>query len=114
MTFSDEERAELIAALSPTADMLGILLKQLDLLLYSRDRGRVLTDAEAAQIREHGNLASAVGQVALPAHRLDDRAANESAMSKCRCDQRRLRVDPVHRRRLATHASVLVCAHSTD
>jgi hypothetical protein len=47
--FSDEERAELIAALSLTADMVGILLKQLDLLLDARDTGltpnrRVVSD----------------------------------------------------------------------
>jgi hypothetical protein len=51
--FRDEERAELIAALSLTADMVGILLKQLELLLDARDNGRAVTDAEAAQIREH-------------------------------------------------------------
>ena len=56
MTFSDEERAELIAALSLTADMVGILLKQLDLLLDARDSGRVVTDAEAAQIRQHSTI----------------------------------------------------------
>jgi len=56
VTFSDEERAEPIAALSLTADMVGILLKQLDLLLDARDSGRVLTDAEAAQIREHSTI----------------------------------------------------------
>ena len=56
MTFSDEERAELIAALSLTADMVGILLKQLDLLLDARDSGRVVTDAEAAQIRQHSAI----------------------------------------------------------
>jgi len=54
--FADDERAELIAALSLTADMVGILLKQLDLLLDARDSGRVLTDAEAAQIREHSAI----------------------------------------------------------
>jgi len=53
VSFSDEERAELIAALSLTADMVAILLKQLDLLLDARDSGRAVTDAEAAQIREH-------------------------------------------------------------
>lgn len=56
MSFTDEERAELIAALSLTADMVGILLKQLDLLLDARDSGQTLTDAEAAQIREHSAL----------------------------------------------------------
>ena len=45
MSFSDEERAELIAALSLTADMVGILLKQLDPLLDARENGRTLTDA---------------------------------------------------------------------
>ena len=45
MSFSDEERAELIAALSLTADMVGILLKQLDLLLDARDEGRPVSDA---------------------------------------------------------------------
>jgi len=53
MSFSDEERAELIAALSLTADMFGIPLKQLDLLLDARDSGRVLTDGEATQIRQN-------------------------------------------------------------
>ena len=54
--FADDERAELIAALSLTADMVGILLKQLDLLLDARDGGRLLTDAEAAQIRDHSAI----------------------------------------------------------
>jgi len=53
VSFSDDERAELIAALSLTADMVGILLKQLDLLLDARDSGRTFTDDEAVQIREH-------------------------------------------------------------
>jgi len=56
MTFSGEERAELMAALSLTADMVGILLKQLDLLLDARDSGRTLTDDEAVQIREHSAI----------------------------------------------------------
>ena len=56
MTFSGEERAELMAALSLTADMVGILLKQLDLLLDARESGRTLTDAEASQIREHSAI----------------------------------------------------------
>jgi hypothetical protein len=53
VSFSDEERAELIAALSLTSDMVGILLTQLELLLDARDSGRAVNDAEAAQIREH-------------------------------------------------------------
>ena len=56
MTFSGEERAELMAALSLTPDMVGILLKQLDLLLDARESGRTLTDAEASQIREHSAI----------------------------------------------------------
>ena len=56
MTFRDEERAELIAALSLTADMMGILLKQLDRLRDARDSGRTLTDAQASQIREHSAI----------------------------------------------------------
>ena len=56
MTFRDEERAELMAALSLTADMVGILLKQLDRLLDARDSGRTVTDAEASQIREHSAI----------------------------------------------------------
>jgi len=40
VTFSDEERAELIAALSLTADMVVILFTQLELLLDARDNGR--------------------------------------------------------------------------
>ena len=56
MTFSDEERAELIAALALTADIVGLLLKQLDLLLDARDSGRVLTEAEAVQIRQHSAI----------------------------------------------------------
>jgi len=51
MTFSAKERAELIGALSKTADMVRILLDQLDLLL-SHAAGRRLTDAEAEQLRE--------------------------------------------------------------
>jgi hypothetical protein len=35
MTFSTEERAELIGALSRTADMVGLLLDALDVLLVS-------------------------------------------------------------------------------
>ena len=36
MTFSDDERAELIAARSRTADMVGLLLDGLDVLPVSR------------------------------------------------------------------------------
>jgi len=35
VSFSDEERAELIAALSRTAQMVGLLLDALDVLLVS-------------------------------------------------------------------------------
>ena len=36
--------------------MVGILLKQLDLLLDARDSGRVLTDAEAARIQQRSAI----------------------------------------------------------
>jgi hypothetical protein len=36
VSFSDEERAELIAALSRTAEMVGLLLDALDVLMLSR------------------------------------------------------------------------------
>jgi len=44
MNFNDEERA---------AHIVGILPKQLDLLLEARDSSRVPTDGEAAQIRQN-------------------------------------------------------------
>jgi hypothetical protein len=72
----------LIAALSLTADMVGILLKQLDLLLDARHNGRAVTDTEAAQIREHVTIWRAqLGQVALATHRPDDRAADNGAVT---------------------------------
>ena len=81
MTFSDEERAELIAALSFTADMVGILLKQLDLIA---GRARQWPNAHGCESRAYpvalGDVASATGQVALAAHGLDDRAADEGAV----------------------------------
>ena len=40
MTFSDEERAELIAAVSKTADMVELLLRQIDLLIFAQESGR--------------------------------------------------------------------------
>jgi hypothetical protein len=42
--------------LALTADIVGLLLKQLDLLLDARDSGRVLTEAEAVQIRQHSAI----------------------------------------------------------
>jgi hypothetical protein len=40
VSFSDEERAELIAALSRTAEMVGLLLDALDVLLVSHVAGQ--------------------------------------------------------------------------
>ena len=40
MSFTDEERAELIAALSRTAEMVGLLLHALDVLLVSYVAGQ--------------------------------------------------------------------------
>ena len=50
MSFSDEERAELIAAVSKTADMVELLLRQIDLLIFAQESGRRLTDAELKQL----------------------------------------------------------------
>jgi hypothetical protein len=77
VNFSAEERAELSAALSLTADMVGILLKQLDLLLDARDSGRCRSRIDPGAL---GNLASAAGEVALAAHGLDDRAVDKRAV----------------------------------
>jgi hypothetical protein len=52
VSFSDEERAELIAALSKTADMVELLLRQIDLLIVAQESGRRLTDAEFTQLHD--------------------------------------------------------------
>ena len=56
MTFSDEERAELIAAVSKTADMVELLLRQIDLLIFAQESGRRLTDAELKQLKDHQTI----------------------------------------------------------
>ncbi len=38
MTFSNEERVELIAAVGKTAAMVELLLRQIDLLIFARIR----------------------------------------------------------------------------
>jgi hypothetical protein len=53
VSFSDEERAELIGALSKTADMVELLMRQIDLLIFAEESGRRLTDAELKQLRDH-------------------------------------------------------------
>jgi hypothetical protein len=46
----------LIGAVSKTADMVQILLDQIDLLLLAHDAGRLLTDAEVQKLRETSAL----------------------------------------------------------
>ncbi len=54
--FSDEERAELIAALSRTADMVAGLLDALDLLRLALEAGRQPTEGDLQRLREHSAL----------------------------------------------------------
>ena len=56
MSFSDEERAELIAALSQTADLVELLLRQIELLIVAQESGRRLTDAELKQLHDHQTI----------------------------------------------------------
>jgi hypothetical protein len=51
-----DERAEFIAALSKTADMVELLLRQIDLLMLAHESGRHLTDAELKELREHQTI----------------------------------------------------------
>ena len=60
MSFSDEERAELIAALSKTADMVELLLRQIDLLIFAQESERRLTDAELKQRKDHQTFGAAI------------------------------------------------------
>jgi hypothetical protein len=57
MSFSPEERAELIAALSKTADMVELLLRQIDLLIFAPESGRQLMDAALKQPHDHQTMA---------------------------------------------------------
>jgi hypothetical protein len=45
-----DERAEFIAALNRTADMIELLLRQIDLLILASESGRTLTEAELKQL----------------------------------------------------------------
>ena len=56
MSFSDEERAELIAALSRTADMVAGLLDAFDILRVSLEAGRQPTDGDLQRLREYSAL----------------------------------------------------------
>ena len=56
MSFSDEERAELIAALSRTADMVGLLLDALDVLLVSYVAGQQPSAGDVERLTEHSAL----------------------------------------------------------
>jgi hypothetical protein len=51
-----EERAELIAVLSRTADMVAGLLDALDILRFDLEAGRQPTDGDRGQLREHSAL----------------------------------------------------------
>ncbi len=56
MSFSDEERAELIGALSRTADMEAGLLEALDILRVALEAGRQPTEGDLERLREHSAL----------------------------------------------------------
>jgi hypothetical protein len=53
MPFTDEERAELIGALSRTADMVGALLDALDSLRVELEAGRQPSAGDLERLREH-------------------------------------------------------------
>ena len=56
MSFSDEERAELIAALSRTAELVGLLLDALDVLLVSYVAGEQPSAGDIERLTEHSAL----------------------------------------------------------
>ena len=56
MSVSDEERAELIAALSRNADMVGLLLDALDVLLVSYVAGQQPSAGDVERLTEHSAL----------------------------------------------------------
>ncbi len=56
MSFSDEERAELIGALSRAADMVAGLLDALDILRVGLEAGRQPAEGELERLREHSAL----------------------------------------------------------
>ena len=56
MSFSDEERAELLAALSRTAEMVGLLLDALDVLPVSYVAGQQPSAGDVERLTEHSAL----------------------------------------------------------
>ena len=56
MSFTDEERAELVAALSRTAEMVGLLLDALDMLLVSYVAGQQPSAGDVERLTEHSAL----------------------------------------------------------
>jgi hypothetical protein len=56
MSFTDDERAELIAALSRTADMVSNLLDAIDILRVALEAGRQPTEGDLQRLREHSAL----------------------------------------------------------
>jgi hypothetical protein len=53
----DERRApKFIAALSNTADMVELLLRQIDLLISAHESGRPLTGAELKKLHDHQSV----------------------------------------------------------
>jgi hypothetical protein len=56
MNFSPEERAELIAALGRTAEMVGLLLDALDVLLVSYVAGQQPSAGDVERPTEHSAL----------------------------------------------------------
>lgn len=56
VSFSDDERAELIGALSRSADMVGRLLDALDVLRVDLEAGRQPSAGDLERLREHSAL----------------------------------------------------------
>jgi hypothetical protein len=56
VNFSTEERAELIAALSGTAEMVGLLLDTPDVLLVSYVAGQQPSSGDIERLTEHSAL----------------------------------------------------------
>jgi hypothetical protein len=56
VAFPDEERADLIAALSRTAEMMGLLLDALDVLLVSYVVGQQPSAGDVERLTEHSAL----------------------------------------------------------
>ena len=93
MSFSDVERTELIAALSKTADMVELLLRQIDLLIFAQESGRRLTDAELTQLHDHQTIWC--GDL----ERLRNRLASITIERRRGCSESDPRGDAVKRRR---------------